>query len=280
MRLPPRANSPNKLCGGDLVQFPSASVFDRAGRAACAAGCVQRKEFHESFAGAQLVVDHFFNETDAAARPSHVVDVAAGHGMLGWLVLALVAALAPRAPGALPTVFAVDRRMPPSAAALRDAFVCEWPELGARHRYIVADAEQLAPRQGALLVAMHACGGLSDVVLQKAVDCGASVAVAPCCHSLRTARLPRARLDTAFRRAGEDGDLASALDAERSGHLRDAGFRVTERRLDRAITPMNRVLLGHAPPRPEPPRQRNGAPFAGNAFQQRLPEPPAVWRSS
>jgi hypothetical protein len=85
-------------------------------------------------------------------------------------------------------------------------------------------------------MSVHACGTLTDTVLQKAVEAGARVAVLPCCHDLE-------RCDT----GGLDGwlDGPTAVDATRAAWLRASGYRVLTRCIPEEITPKNRLLMGH-----------------------------------
>jgi hypothetical protein len=86
-----------------------------------------------------------------------------------------------------------------------------------------------------VVVSCHACGALTDVVLDRAVAAGAAVAVLPCCHD-------HAR--------GDAGDLAGwmaadlAIDATRAARLRAAGYRIWTKTIPVEVTPRNRLLMG------------------------------------
>jgi hypothetical protein len=86
-----------------------------------------------------------------------------------------------------------------------------------------------------LVVSVHACGGLTDLVLARAVTAGARVAVLPCCHDLD---------------GGESGGLQGWLDGPlaqdvvRVNRLRACGYRVFTQLIPGDITPKNRLLLG------------------------------------
>ena len=101
------------------------------------------------------------------------------------------------------------------------------------------------------MVSVHACGGLSDVILNFAANAGAPVAVVPCCHSgLFSARQLARRLDGANPPEGSvPMDPSTAMDVARLELLRRAGHDVDARLIPRAITPKNRVILGVAPRR-------------------------------
>ena len=86
-----------------------------------------------------------------------------------------------------------------------------------------------------VVVSSHACGDLSDRVLDRASAARARVAVLPCCHDLAT---------------GDSGELAGwvagglAIDLVRALRLKQQGYRIWTQTIPPAITPMNRLLLG------------------------------------
>ena len=83
-------------------------------------------------------------------------------------------------------------------------------------------------------MSVHACGVLTDQVLDLAVGARSRVAVLPCCHDLN-------RCDTGSLDGWLDGPLA--VDATRVARLRQAGYRVQTMRIPEDITPKNRLLL-------------------------------------
>ena len=98
-----------------------------------------------------------------------------------------------------------------------------------------------------LVVSSHACGNLTDVVLDRAVSSRARVAVLPCCHHLRTGDA-----------GGLSGwvDRAAAIDIVRAMRLTQHGYRIWTQAIPVAITPKNRLLLGE----PEAPRTAGEGP--------------------
>ena len=80
----------------------------------------------------------------------------------------------------------------------------------------------------------HACGGLTDLILDRAVAVGARVAVLPCCHDLKDA-------DLGGLQGWLDGPLA--MDAVRVFRLRSCGYKVFTQQIPGDITPKNRLLL-------------------------------------
>jgi hypothetical protein len=224
-----RADSRSRLSPRSLPDFAGDTLFDAVGRVIAAADCLPRKELYESWAVASRV------RRRVRGRP--VLDLAAGHGLVAWLLLLLD----PTAPGAR----CVDRRKPPSAARLEAALVARWPRLAGRVRWeqgARGDLRRVTAHPDELVVGVHACGALTDRVLDAALAARAAVAVLPCCHSGALARR-----DTAGLEAWMEGSLA--VDAVRALRLRAAGYRVHLQTLPEAITPQNRLIVG-VPPAP------------------------------
>jgi hypothetical protein len=210
--------SKNRLNARHLDHFAGTTLMDALGRAVCQAGCLPRKEFHEAWETARRVHRRF--------QGRRIVDLACGHGLLAQALLLLD----PTAPGAL----AVDLALPPSAATLHAALCTPWPTLADRLTFLEADLMTLPLGPGDLLVSAHACGALTDRVLERAVDAGAAVAVLPCCHHVKGA-------DLGGLEGWLDGPLA--LDAARVARLRAQGYRVHTQTIPAEITPKNRLLL-------------------------------------
>jgi len=278
MRMPRLVSK--KLQASDARHFVGDTMFDRCARATCAAGVnMPKKELLENWTLASMIHDRYWARAGgdaapptSAAPPARVVDVASGHGLLGWFLLALCAA------SQRPAVFAVDRRMPDSAAALRDSFGEAFPALPARHRYVVADAADVDARGGdTLVLALHACGGLSDLVIDAAVGGGASLCLVPCCHSLKTAKMAPERLAAARRAVDGGAGLDDALDGQRVAYLEERGMVVDATKLPEDITPKNTVLF--AAPGVAAPRSRTTAVPIFGAAPRALPRPPSAWRS-
>jgi hypothetical protein len=154
------------------------------------------------------------------------VDLACGHGLLAQVLLLLD----DRSPEAL----AVDQSIPKSAATLDASLGAEWPRLQGRIRYVETDLRNVPLDRDDLVVSVHACGGLTDLILERAVAAGARVAVLPCCHDLKKADL-----------GGLEGWMEGplAIDAARVARLRSRGYRVFTQLIPGDITPKNRLLM-------------------------------------
>jgi hypothetical protein len=109
-----------------------------------------------------------------------------------------------------------------------------WPRLNGRVRLIQAKLEAIPLERRDLVVSVHACGGLTDLILERAMSVGARVAVLPCCHDLHKA-------DLGGLQGWMDGPLA--MDVMRAERLRSGGYRVMTQHIPDNITPKNRLLL-------------------------------------
>ncbi len=211
-------SSRNRLTEKLLPRFSGESLFDRIARAVCRAGCLPRKELYEAWEVARRVRRRF--------RGGRVVDLACGHGLTAQILMLL--------DDTSPTALAVDRRIPESAAKLAASLEEDWPRLRGRVQFAQGDLESVELRPGDLVVSVHACGELTDLVLERAVSAGARVAVLPCCHDLQKG-------DLGGLEGWLDGPLAA--DVVRAAHLRSRGYRIYTQSIPSEITPKNRLLL-------------------------------------
>jgi len=218
-------SSRGRLTDRDLDRFPGGALFDRIARAACHAGCLPRKELYEAWEVARRVRRLF--------RGGRIVDLGGGHGLLAQALLILDDS----SPGAI----VVDRTLPPSAAKLHESLIQTWPRLEGRVEFVEKGLDEADAHGADLVVSCHACGNLTDVVLDKAVSVRARVAVLPCCHHLKTG-------DT----GGLSGwvDCATAIDIVRAVRLTRHGYRIWTQTIPSEITPKNRLLIGAPGARP------------------------------
>ena len=217
MTFSPGARS--RLTVHDLDRFPRESLFDRIGRVVCRVGRLPRKELYEAWEVARRV--------RRGCRGGRVLDVAGGHGLLAHIMLLL--------DDTSPEAVVVEPAPPPSARLLHDAFAAEWPRLAGRVRVAAEQVERFSIERGDVIVSSHACGPLTDRILDAAVAAGARVAVLPCCHDL-------ARCDAGPLTGWLDGP--TAVDAMRAMRLASHVYRVRTQTIPRAITPKNRLLIG------------------------------------
>ena len=202
-----------------LPHFAGDSLFARLARAVCEAECLPRKELYEAWEVARRTRRWF--------RGGRVVDAAAGHGLLAMVMLLL--------DDSSPEAICVDPHAPASADRLVTVLCQHWPRLAGRVQYVAQPLQTIPLQSTDVIVSAHACGRLTDVVLERAVQVRARVAVLPCCHDLD--RADRGGLDGWL-----DGPLA--VDAVRAIELRRHGYRVRTQTIPTAITPQNRLLMG------------------------------------
>jgi hypothetical protein len=212
-------SSKGRLTDRDLDRFPGDTLFDRLARAVCHAGCLPRKELYEAWEMARRVRRVF--------RGGRVVDLGAGHGLLGHVLLML--------DNSSPEALVVDTALPPSAARLHDVLVHAWPRLQGRVMFEQRPLESVALSAHDLVASSHACGALADLVLERASAARARVAVLPCCHDLTVN-------DPGALSGWVDGPLA--VDVMRAVRLEQRGYRIRAQTIPAAITPKNRLLLG------------------------------------
>jgi hypothetical protein len=156
-----------------------------------------------------------------------VVELAAGHGLVAHLLLLL--------DDSSRSALAVDSKPVPSAPRLSEALVARWPRLSGRIEHRTGDLGRVPLSADDLVVSVHACGALSDVVIGRAIGARAHLALLPCCHDARTCD---AGSLTGFL------PLPLAVDATRVARLRAAGYDVVTQTIPEAITPHNRLILG------------------------------------
>jgi hypothetical protein len=212
-------SSPGRLTARDLARFAGGTLFDRIARAVCQAGCLPRKELFESWEMARRVRRLF--------RGGRVVDLGGGHGLLGQIMLIL--------DDSSPEAIIVDCALPPSHEAIHAALARVWPRLSSRVTFEAASFDDVRLEASDVIVSSHACGALTDVVLDRVMAVRARVAVLPCCHDHR-------RCDAGDLSGWMRDDLA--IDAVRAMRLQQHGYRIWTKTISADVTPRNRLLMG------------------------------------
>jgi hypothetical protein len=204
-----------KLWKPSKQYFDGVTLFDELARSVCDAECLPRKELYESWELATRVRRRL--------RGQRIVDLACGHGLVAHVCSVL--------DRGFEEAVAVDRAIPKNAQRLSGVLTARWPRL--RVAYVESRLEDFELRKNDVVVSAHACGKLTDLVLERAIAAGASVAVLPCCHQQSVP-------------TGLEGWMASdvARDVMRAQRLREAGYEVHTSVIPRDITPKNRVLVG------------------------------------
>jgi hypothetical protein len=212
-------SSRGRLTDRDLGRFPGDALFHRLAREVCHAGCLPRKELFEAWETARRVRRLF--------RGGRIIDFGAGHGLLAHVMLLL--------DNSSPEALVVDKALPPSSARVHEVLMGAWPQLSGRITFMPSGLESITIGSSDILVSVHACGSLTDFVLERAAAARARVAVVPCCHDLGVSA---------------DGDLTGwvdgplAVDVVRALRLRQQGYRIWTQSISSDITPKNRLLLG------------------------------------
>ena len=216
-------SSRGRLTDRNLDRFPGDTLFHRLARAVCHAGCLPRKELYESWEMARRVRRRF--------RGGRIIDLGAGHGLLAQIMLLL--------DDSSSSALVVDKALPPSSARLHDVLVQAWPRLSGRIAFVASALEDVDMLPTDVVVSSHACGALTDRVLERAAAARARVAVLPCCHNLATS-------DADELTGWVDGPVA--IDIMRALRLKRQGYRIWTQAIPPSVTPKNRLLLGAPEP--------------------------------
>jgi len=217
-----KKSSKNRLTPQQQFLFPGTTLFEKIARAVCRAGTLPRKELHEAWEMAKRVRRIY--------RGGRVVDLACGHGLLAHIMLIL--------DDSSKEAIAVDKTIPLSAKGLSESLIKSWPRLANRIFYKEMDLGKITILPDDIVVSAHACGSLTDLILEKAVEQYARVAVLPCCHDLKTSST-----------AGLGGwmEKTLAVDTARALKLKSKGYRIVTQTIPHEITPKNRLLMGEYP---------------------------------
>ena len=102
---------------------------------------------------------------------------------------------------------------------------------------ILKEHDEILAWDFGLVIAMHACGNLTDAAIDIAIEKGADIAICPCCyHKAKVAR----QMASLARAIGKP----MACDSFRLARMAAAGYNVTLRKLNISISPCNNILIG------------------------------------
>lgn len=166
-------------------------------------------------------------ESDENTGGGRVLDLACGHGLLAHIMMIL--------DDSSLNAIAVDRQIPKNAEKLSESLIESWPRLKDRIQFKEKSIEELTILSDDLVVSAHACGSLTDLVIEKAVEKHARLAVLPCCHDLK-------KSSTDNLEGWMENTLA--VDAVRAMQLKLKGYKVITQTIPNDITPKNRLLMG------------------------------------
>ena len=221
---------------GDAVSalVPGNARRFRLVRALCDRKAVALKELLESF--------EVWARCRRKVRAPVMADLCCGHGLTG----VLFATLEPK----VQKVVLVDRSRPDSFEQVLAAAVEVDPTVAQRIEYRERQIERVGDDlpAGTAVLGVHACGSRTDRCIDAALVTGGPVALLPCCYAQPPASAPKAlRLSLGI-------ELANDID--RTYRLQRAGYTVTWSAIPRAITPMNRLMVGRPQTSPTPPQGR------------------------
>eukprot|EP00746_Dinoflagellata_sp_MGD_P132683 gnl/MRDRNA2_/MRDRNA2_66391_c0_seq1.p1 gnl/MRDRNA2_/MRDRNA2_66391_c0~~gnl/MRDRNA2_/MRDRNA2_66391_c0_seq1.p1 ORF type:complete len:381 (-),score=42.41 gnl/MRDRNA2_/MRDRNA2_66391_c0_seq1:336-1427(-) len=160
------------------------------------------------------------------SRPA-VVDLCCGNGLVG-LLFALFERKVKR-------VYLVDTAFPESTQKILEVLCTFGPWVKPKILYLnrtvqgIEAALKHEPDYG--VVAVHACGELTDWGIQAAVARKAPLAVMPCCYS----KCPDALQNQVV-------SLNPGIDDLRTSHLKSNGYEVSWQEIPQEICPMNRII--------------------------------------
>ena len=214
-----KKSSKNRLTPQQQSLFPGDNLFDKLARAVCRAGTLPRKELYETWEMAKRVRRRY--------RGGRILDLACGHGLLAHILLIL--------DDSSKTAIAVDSKIPLNAANLSNALITSWPRLKDRIVYKEVPLQEITILPDDIVVSAHACGSLTDLIIDKATEQHARIAVLPCCHDLKKSST-----------GGLEGwmDKTLAVDIVRAVKLKSKGYQIVTKKIPNDITPKNRLLMG------------------------------------
>jgi len=202
--------------------FSSGGLLDKLAGEVGERRCLPTKEFVESAEA--------FVRIRRRMKASCVVDLCAGHGLLG-ILFALYERRVER-------VVLIDGHKPASHDLVLESAVSvgEWVREKVEYReQRMREVTDLASPGSASVVATHACGDLTDACLNLAVGAGLRLAAMPCCYAARTCHAPEALQQSL--------GVPLATDIDRTYRLEAAGYRVVWSQIPAAVTPMNRIIM-------------------------------------
>lgn len=204
--------------------FEGDALFARFARALGERRAVRFKEVLEAL--------EFFATARRRGKAKTVIDVCAGHGMVG-LLFGMYEKSVER-------VVLIDPHPPANRVRVLEAAFEVAPWLEEKIAFMDERIEHVEARlhaefAGAAVLAVHACGTLTDRAIALGLELGGPIALLPCCRPHRRSPAP----DSLANALGAD----VAFDVHRTYELENAGWTVRWGDIPAAITPMNRVLL-------------------------------------
>jgi hypothetical protein len=212
------------------------------------------KELCESF--------EFYQRTRKYVRSSSLLDMCCGHGLTG-ILFAVFERKVDR-------VYLIDLKEPPSYATIYRAAVSVAPWIKDKLQFIETDIHEhlealqancpdmLGLPKHASVIAVHACGPVSDWCMQIAMQLDGDLAMMPCCYGSTRSHGTTERKNSAAalpKAVPLPGALAAppvlqgvlgrglAQDVHRTYTLHAAGYEVEWHAIPAAVTQKNRILI-------------------------------------
>jgi hypothetical protein len=236
--------------------FPSGSLQDRLVRALAAERAIDMKELCESF--------EFFTRTRKYVRGTSLADMCCGHGLTGILFAVFERKI--------DRVFLVDLKKPQSFKIIYRAVESVAPWIKDKLQFIEADIQEYlqadCPDMLGLplhtsIIAVHACGPVSDWCMQVAIRLEGNLAMMPCCYGSSRSHGTRSTSKSSANALPPSNALISmsaplvgappvlhevlgrglAQDVHRTYTLHAAGYDVEWHAIPAAVTQKNRVLV-------------------------------------
>jgi len=87
-----------------------------------------------------------------------------------------------------------------------------------------------------IIIGCHLCGNLTDFAIDLSIKTNTDIAVCPCCYGKKKSRGNEKRIRELFG--------SESIDVYRCIKLLEEGYNVTNKFLNKTITPMNRIIIG------------------------------------
>ena len=214
-----KLSSRKKLSKNHIKLFPKDNFMHKLARTICKLELVAAKEFFEAWEVAKQVKPKLSGK--------RIIDFAGGHGLLAHIFLLL--------DKKIEQAIIVDKHKPPIATKLEHHLKKAFPSLANKIIYQETTIENFALRPQDLVLAIHACGTLTDQIINKAIAQSCNIAVLPCCHDYDKSET-----------ANLNGWIATdcEIDILRALKLKKSGYQIITKQISPQITPMNRLLIG------------------------------------
>ena len=184
-------------------------------------GLLDKKELKKFIAFYEVVRGFFDN--------GFIVDCCCGNSFLGfyWLLQ-----------NQDDYVISFDLKSTERSKKVRRYFKANHPGTNKRYSFRqqdITDSKFEFP-ENSLVLAVHACGSLTDIIIKHCVSQNLPLAVMPCCYNSK--RIWWKNDDVEFK-----GDLGHYIDALRLDYLRTRYKNTALESIDKSITPKNRIIL-------------------------------------